>query len=331
MDSDADRVLPSGLQLPRLGLGTAPIGGLYAPVTEAAAQATITAAFDLGLRFFDTAPLYGSGLAEERLGRALRHREPSYVLSTKVGRILEPHSGSVAASHDSMFKSSSTSTPVFDFSADGIRKSVEASRSRLGIDRFDILFLHDPDEHMTEALGEAFPTLTAMRQAGEIEAVGVGTNRVGPAMRFVSACDPDCILVAGRYTLLDTSAADELLPLCAKRGIGVVLGGVFNSGILARPEPGGTFDYLPTPAATFTRVKALGAVCSRYDIPLMAVALQFAAAHPAVTSVLVGARTPAEITQNIEMSELAIPSALWAELHRRDLLPRELPTPTTGR
>jgi D-threo-aldose 1-dehydrogenase len=316
------------LDLPRLGLGTAPLGGLFEEVTERDALETIDAAYASGLRFFDTAPLYGYGLAEERLGSALGGRAHEYVLSTKVGRLLEPDDASAERSDAGpAFKTPNACHPVFDFSRSGIRQSVEASKHRLGTDELDMLLLHDPDDHLEQAMTEGFTALADMRRAGEVAAIGVGMNQAPALARFVAACDVDCVLIAGRYTLLDTSAALELLPLCVERGVGVILGGVFNSGILARPDASATFDYLPAPPAVLARAAALEHVCQRHGVPLMAAALQFSACHPAVTSVIVGARTAREIRQNVEMFELPLPAGLWRDLRREGLLPADLPTP----
>lgn len=282
-----------------IGLGTAPIGGLYAPVDEKTAGATLERAWQLGVRTFDTAPLYGSGLAERRLGAFLRDRQrDTFVVSTKVGRLLRPD----ASGWEGAF---------FDFSYDGALRSLAESLDRLGLDRVDIALVHDPDDHYDDALAGAFPALARLRDEGAVRAVGVGMNQTPLLARFAREANPDCFLVAGRYTLLDDSAADELLPLCEERGIDVIAGGVFNSGVLAG---GSTFDYKTAPAETVERVKGLRETCDRHGVPLAAAAVQYPLRHPAVKTVLVGCRTAAEVDEDIRLSTLDIPDALWEEL-----------------
>jgi D-threo-aldose 1-dehydrogenase len=284
------------VSLGKLGLGTAPLGGLYRPVADEDADAVVDRAYELGLRFFDTAPLYGHGLAEERLGRALSDKPRSeVVVSTKVGRLLRP-------------------TPVFDFSYDGVLRSFEESLQRLGLDRVDILLVHDPDDHGEEALTGAYPALDRLRSEGAVRAIGVGMNQSELLARFAHEADFDCFLLAGRYTVLDQSGADELLPLCVERGIDVIAGGVYNSGILADPEHEQTYDYLPAPAEIVERALRLRAVCDRHGVPLKAAALQFPFRHPAVVSVLTGCRSVGELDENVRMIDVEIPAALWDEL-----------------
>jgi D-threo-aldose 1-dehydrogenase len=291
-----------------LALGTAPLGGLYEPVPEAQARATVHAAWELGIRTFDTAPHYGAGVAERRLGAALRERpRDEYVLATKVGRLLlpsdEPDRG--------MFAAEPPVRRVFDFSRDGVRRSLEGSLARLGVERADIVHVHDPDDHLDQAIGEGLPALVELRAAGAIGAVGAGSNRVEPLVRIVREAELDWVLVAGRLTLLDQSAAAELLPLCLERGVGVIAAGVFNSGLLAG---GTTFDYRPAPAAMIERAREVAAVCARHDVPLPAAAMAYPRRHPAVRCVLVGARSPAEVAEDAAGFGRAIPDELWEEL-----------------
>jgi D-threo-aldose 1-dehydrogenase len=287
------------LELPRLGLGTAPIAGLYAAVDDETALAVVERAWELGVRYFDTAPYYGSGLAERRLGRGLRERpRDEYTLSTKVGRLLRSGGSGWEGAY-------------FDFSHDAALRSLEASLERLGLDRVDIALVHDPDDHYDEALAGAFRALASLREEGVVRAIGVGMNQTALLCRFAREADPDCFLVAGRYTLLDRSAADELLPLCAERGIAVIGGGVFNSGVLAG---GGTYDYQTAPPDVVERARALADLCAHYDVPLAAAAVQFPSRHPAVSSVLVGCRSPAEVEEDVRLWSLEVPSALWDEL-----------------
>src|SRR6266480_2755138 len=258
------------LELGRLGLGTAPLAGLYEEVDEETAHAVVERAWELGIRIFDTAPLYGSGLAEQRLGTALHeHARDEYVLSTKVGRLLRPGS--------SGWPGAPPLEAYFDFSYDAALRSLEASLERLGLDRVDIALVHDPDDHYEEALAGAYRALARLRDEGVVRAIGVGMNQTELLCRFARDADPDCFLVAGRYSLLDRSAADELLPLCEERGIAVIAGGVFNSGVLA---DGDTYDYSPAPPAVLERATELRAICARRDVPLAAAALQFASRHP---------------------------------------------------
>ena len=315
------------LRVTRLGLGTAPLGGLFAAVGDDQARGAVERAWDLGLRWFDTAPLYGSGLSEQRLGAALRpHARDEYVLATKVGRLLRP-SGSGRPGGQDFWGEGTGLDPVFDFSATATRRSLEESLERLGLGRVDVLHVHDPDEHHREAVEGALPELVRMRAEGTIGAVSAGMNQAPLLAALVREADLDCVLLAGRYTLLDQSGLGELLPACVERGVAVLAGGVFNSGLLADPRPGARFDYRPTDAATLARALALQEVCARHGVPLAAAALQFPLGHPAVATVVVGARSAQEVATNVELFELEIPGALWADLRRAGLLPDEVPTP----
>ena len=283
-----------------LGLGTGPLGGLFEDVSAQTADDTVEAAWSLGVRFFDTAPLYGSGLAEERLGRALAGRpREEYTVSTKVGRVLRPGSAPPE------FRGAPPLEAVFDYSADGIRRSLAGSLERLELDAVDLALLHDPEEHMEEAR-RAVETVRELAPR-----VGVGTNVVQTGITFVERGDADVVLLAGRWTLLDRSAADELLPLCAERGVDFVAAGVFNSGVLAG---GAMFDYRAATPAVLERRRKLEEACARHDVPLAAAAIQFPLRHPAVTSILVGARTPEEISEDIRLLDHPVPDELWSEL-----------------
>ena len=314
----------TGVSVTRLGLGLAPLGGLFQAVGDDTATATIDAAWDAGIRFFDTAPLYGSGRSERRAGAALAPRErSSYTLSTKVGRLLVP--GSDGA--DEMWAEPTPEAPVFDFSADGVRRSYADSLARLGVSTVDILHLHDPDEHLRPALDEARPALVELRAQGRIGAVSAGMNQSAMLTEFARTGDFDCFLLAGRYTLLDQSGLADLLPECTARGISVIAGGVYNSGLLADPRPGATYEYQPAPPALLARARALAAVCDRHGVPLRAAALQFPLGHPAVVSVLIGMRSPAEVADAVAMSTVDIPGQLWRDLVHEGLLPDGVPTP----
>jgi D-threo-aldose 1-dehydrogenase len=308
----------TGVHVTRLGLGLAPIGGLYRPVGDRQARATVKHAWRLGIRYFDAAPLYGNGLAECRAGRVLRERpRAEFALSTKVGRLLRDGGRDV----QDIWAEPSTLAPVFDFSAAGVRTSYAESLARLGLDRADILHLHDPDDdHLPRACADALPELVRLREAGRIGAVSAGMNHAAPLARLVRTGALDAVLLAGRYTLLDQSGADELLPLCAERGVAVVAAGVYNSGLLADPRPGAPYDYAPAPPELVVRAKAAQAVCDRHRVPLRAAALQFPLRHPAVTAVLVGARSPGEVLDAVRMAAVDVPGSLWRDLRAEGLI-----------
>jgi aryl-alcohol dehydrogenase-like predicted oxidoreductase len=317
------------LVVTRLGIGLAPVGGLYAPVGEEQGVATVNRAWERGLRLFDTAPLYGYGLSERRTGKALAGRpRDEFVLATKVGRLLEPG----GADTQEIWPEAVTTgvAPRFDFSYDAVRVSLAASLDRLGLDRVDVLHIHDPDDHFDEALAGAYRALADLRRAGVIGAISAGMNQAPMLARFArESGDPgfDCFMLAGRYTLLDQSGLDELLPLCAERGIGVMAAGVYNSGLLSNPSPKSHYDYAAPPEPLLEKALAIEAVCERHGVPLRAAAVQFPLGHPAVTTVVVGARSPAELDDNIEMFEYPIPDVLWAHLRSEGLLPAHVPTP----
>jgi D-threo-aldose 1-dehydrogenase len=294
----------------RLGLGCAPLGGLFAAVSDDDAQATVDAAWDAGIRYFDVAPQYGLGLAERRLGAALRGRS-DFVISTKVGRLVVPAGAGDGQDTDQF--TGVTEELAFDFTRDGVRRSLEASLERLGLDRVDVVHVHDPDDHLALALAEAIPALCSLRDEGVIGAVGAGMNHAGPLLRIVLESDVDRILLAGRYTLLDRSG-EALLDTCLERGVSVIAGGVFNSGVLADPRPGATFDYAPASAEVIARAQEIGAICERHGVPLTAAAIQFPLRHPAVETVLVGARTAGEVHAAADAFEFPTPAELFDEL-----------------
>jgi D-threo-aldose 1-dehydrogenase len=317
----------SGVRVSALSLGTAPLGNLFAPVAETDAEATVRAALAAGLSYLDTAPHYGVGLAERRLGRVLAGlpRE-EFTVSTKVGRLLRPLAPGETADPEG-FAGAPPGKRVWDLSRDGVRRSLEESLVRLGLDRVDIILLHDPDDHEREAYDQAFPALAELRDHGAVGAIGAGMNQAEMLTRFVRDLELDLVLVAGRYSLLDQRALAELLPTCAARGTAVVVGGVFNSGLLADPRPGATFDYAPAPPELVERAVRLGEVCARHGVSLRAAALAFPFGHPAVTSVLVGARSPGEVEDAAASFGRPVPSDLWAELAATGLLPEHVPTP----
>ncbi len=316
------------LRVTRLGLGTAPLGGLYAEVAETEAHAVVDRAYELDLRYFDTAPLYGHGLAEQRTGQVLGTKpRDAFVLSTKVGRLLRPG----APSADGQFKGTPALVPVFDFSYDATLRSVDESLGRLGLDRVDILLIHDPDDHYDEALRGAYPAIERLRSEGVVSAIGAGMNQAEMLARFVREADLDCVLLAGRYTLLDQVALSDLLPLCQERGVAVIAGGVFNSGILARPASGAPYNYEPAAGEIVDRARRIESVCARFDVPLKAAALQFPLAHPAVACVLTGCRSVAELEENIRLFELELPAGLWPALKAQGLLSEPAPVPAPSR
>jgi D-threo-aldose 1-dehydrogenase len=315
------------------GLGTGPLGGWPTAIAEQDARATIAHALDGGIRLFDTAPLYGHGSAERHLGAVLRERpRDSYVVTTKVGRLLRrgaPLDPSITIDGRSLFAGEHEANPVFDFSYDATLRSLEESLERLGLDRVDAAYIHDPDEHFDQALDGAYVALDRMRSEGVIDAVGAGMNQVEMLARFARAARFDCFLLAGRYTLLEQTALDDLIPVCAAQGISLVIGGVFNSGLLVDPSPSSTYDYAPAPPEVVEHALRLKRVCDRHGVPLAAAALQFAAAQPVVATVLMGTRSPAELDANARLVALPIPSDLWAELKDEGLLRTDAPVPET--
>ncbi|MFI1992110.1 aldo/keto reductase [Actinoplanes sp. NPDC020271] len=312
----------TGVTVTRLGMGLAPIGGLFTPVGDEAAVAAIDTAWQQGVRFFDTAPLYGAGLSERRAGLALRGRSDA-VLATKVGRRLVPAPGATGG----MWSEPSGASPVWDFSTAGVRRQHRESLERLALDRVDVLHLHDPDEHFAEALDDALPALVELREQGLIGAVSAGMNQSAMLTEFARTGLFDCFLLAGRYTLLDQSGRKDLLPECERRGISVICGGVYNSGILADPGGNATFDYAAAPPAVVAKARAMAEVCARHDVPLRAVALQFPLAHPAVASVVIGMRSAAEAADAAAMAAVEIPGGLWHDLIRTGLLDAGVPVP----
>jgi len=285
---------------------------LFEAVTDDEAVRVIEAAWQSGIRFFDTAPLYGHGLAEKRLGEVLRSKpRDEFVLTTKVGRLLR---ADAPPDPTQSYKGAPPLNPVFDFSYDGVMRSVQESLERLGLDHVDVLHIHDPDDHYEEALSGAYRALDQLRTEGTIKAVGAGMNQAEMLARFARAADFDCFLVAGRYTVLDRTGARELLPLCVERNIAIIAGGVFNSGILANPKPGATFDYRTAPEAMVRRAAQLNEICQGHGVPLKAAAIQFPLRHPAVPAVLTGCRSVAEVEENVRMFQTPVPEDLWQEL-----------------
>ncbi|MFC4061362.1 aldo/keto reductase [Planomonospora corallina] len=310
-----------GEDLGRYGFGGGPIGNLFTAVDDATAHAAVGAAYEAGIRLFDTAPHYGLGLSERRLGAALAGRpRGAYTLSTKVGRLLAPAPEGAGRRDDEGFDVPADLRRVRDYSRDGVRRSLEESLQRLGLDAVDIVLIHDPDEHWEQAVSEAYPALAELRDQGVVRAIGAGMNQWEMLARFVRETDMDVVMLAGRYTLLDRSAERELLPLCAERGVAVLAAGVFNSGLLATHEPSGTYDYAPAPGPLLGRARRIAAVCERHGVTLPQAALAFPLRHPAVVSVVAGARSPAEVTRNAALAAAPVPEELWSDLAAEGLL-----------
>jgi D-threo-aldose 1-dehydrogenase len=306
------------LELTRLSLGTAPLAGLFKSVDISESDQLIHTALDNGMNYFDTAPLYGHGLAEERLGRILSNVTKPFVLQTKVGRVLN---WVEKADPVPWFPDADPHIqPVFDYSADGIKRSLEESLKRLGVDHIDIALMHDAENHIPEAINIAYPVLADLKRQGIIKAVGIGINFCDVAIEIMKNVDLDIVLLAGRYTLLDQSAQNKLLPYALERKVDITIGGVFNSGVLADPKPGATFEYLPASDEIIAKAQAIGAFLSERGIPLTAAALQFPLRHPAVTSVLTGSRNSKELLANMADFDLELPENIWNQLEDAGLI-----------
>jgi D-threo-aldose 1-dehydrogenase len=318
------RSLQRGPDLTELGLGAAQFGNLFRETTDEEANAAATAAWQRGIRYFDTAPHYGLGLSERRLGAALaKYDRDDFVVSTKVGRLLVPSPETADELDDDGFVVPAVTRRQWDFSRDGILRSFESSLDRLGLDRVDIVYLHDPDDHWQAASTTGVDTLVELREQGVIGAIGAGMNQSAMLAEFVRRCDVDVMMVAGRYTLLDHSAADDLLPLALERGVGVVAAAVYNSGLLssARPAADAKFDYQAAPPELVARADAVADVCERHGVSLPEAAVAFALRHPAVTSVVLGTRTPHQVESNVARYDVEIPEALWDDLAGEGLIP----------
>ena len=316
----------------RLALGCAQLGNLYEPRTDQQARAILDAAWNVGIRHFDTAPHYGLGLSERRLGGFLRDKpREEYTVSTKVGRLLVPDLGGAGQLDAEGFAVPAAFRRVWDFSAAGIRASLDASLERLGLDRVDTVLIHDPEggEHVRQALTAAAPALTRLRDEGVIRSFGVGTKDIAVLTSFVRITDIDTIMLAGRYTLLDQSALDELLPACVDRGVDVLNAGIFNSGILARPKPdtAAHFEYGAPPNSILDRAAEIAAVCVSHHTTLPAAALAFAASHPAVSKLVIGADDARQVLANNALLASAPPPALWNELIIRGFICADAPLP----
>jgi D-threo-aldose 1-dehydrogenase len=339
MRPDDRRVLgKAGVEVTIMGFGGAPLGNMYQAFSDAQARATVEACYDAGIRYFDTAPYYGFGLSEHRLGEALRGKErDELVLSTKVGRLLRP--AEPTTSGHSQFPGSLPFAVVYDYSYDGVLRSVEDSLQRLGTWRIDVLLVHDLDvwthgseearrARVQEFMAGGYRAMIKLREEGSVQAIGAGINETAACQDLAERGDFDCFLLAGRYTLLEQAPLDELLPLCARRNIALIIGGPYNTGILATGAiEGAYFQYSPAPSEIIERVRRIEAVCARHGVRLPTAALQFPLGHPTVATVIPGTRSPAEVAQNVEIFAPEIPADFWAELKHEGLLRADAPTP----
>jgi D-threo-aldose 1-dehydrogenase len=328
----------TGLTVPVLGLGGAPLGDLYDRIPEARALATVEAGWAAGAWLFDTAPLYGHGLSEHRFGHVLRQKpRDSYVLCTKVGRILTPHDP--ATLDRGQWAGTLSMTWRFDYSYDGVMRSLDDSFQRLGIHRIDVLFVHDLDADWApnpadfearygQLMAGGWKALSELRAAGTVKALGLGVNHTAPCVRFAREADPDVFLLAGRYTLLEQGGLADLFPLAAERGFSFLMGGPFNSGILATGAiAGAKYNYKPAPPEILARVDRIERVCTAHGVPLAAAAIQFPLGQPSIAAIVPGAVTPEEMARNVELMTLSVPPALWADLKAEGLLARDAPVP----
>ena len=340
MDGTSKRKLSdrSGVEVSVLGFGGGPLGDFYKLLDPDVAAATVTAAHDTGLTLYDTSPFYGHGLSEHRFGEALRRKpRDSYVLSTKVGRILVPPGD--APLDRTPFMGGLDFNHRFDYSRDGTLRSIDQSMARFGISTIDCLIIHDVDvwthgsraayqERFREAMEGSYRVLTELREQGVIKAIGVGLNEVDCCMDFAAAGDFDFFLLAGRYTLLEQGALGDFLPLCLTRDIGIMLGGPYNSGILATGAiEGARYNYVPAPPEIMEHVRKIEAICGRFDVPIAAAALQFPLGHAAVKSMIPGAISPSEVERNAALIAHKIPADCWAELRHEGLLDERAPVP----
>lgn len=310
----------TGLPLTSLGIGGAQFGNLFRETTDDETIAAVDAAWERGIRYFDTAPHYGLGLSEKRMGLALRDRpRDEYVLSTKAGRLLEPNPGGESALDDDGFIVPAATRRVWDFSRDGIRRSIHESLGRLGVDRIDIAYLHDPDDHWAAASTTGLDALSELRDEGVVGAIGVGMNQAEMPADFIRLRDIDVVMIAGRYTLLDRTAERELLPLALEHDVAIVAAGVYNSGLLSSPDvpTDARFNYSQAPQALIDGARDMAALCREFGTTLPEAAVQFALRHPAVQSVVLGARTVEHVVSGVERAETPIPDELWALLDAR--------------
>jgi D-threo-aldose 1-dehydrogenase len=318
------RTLGRGPALTELGLGAAQFGNLYRETTDEASAAAVDAAWSAGIRYFDTAPHYGIGLSETRLGAALaQYPRDEYVVSTKVGRLLVPTPENADQLDGHGFMTPAIYRREWDFSRDGILRSVEGSLERLGLDRLDVVYLHDPDHHWAQASTEGVDTLVELRDQGVVGAIGAGMNQTAMIAEFIRRCDVDVMMLANRFTLLEQTALDDLLPTALERGVGIVAAAIYNSGLLssARPAADARYDYEQAPAALLARANAIADVCERHGVTLPDAAVAYPLRHPAVVSVVLGTRTAEQVVSNVSRYATEIPEQLWSDLQAEGLIP----------
>ncbi|CAB4533815.1 unannotated protein [freshwater metagenome] len=318
--SEKVKLKRSNLEVTRISLGTAPLGGLFASVSDKDGDELLNRALDLGINYFDTAPQYGHGIAEKRVGKVLRNAKVPFIVETKVGRVLkhvegvEPEKWFPDAPRDIV--------PVYDYSKDGIKRSFEESLERLGLPHIDIVLMHDAEDYIPEAIENAFPVLADLRSQGLIKAIGLGMNYVEPALQIMKNTDLDIALIAGRYTLLDQIAQEELFPYALAHNIDISMGGILNSGVLANPAPGATYNYLPASDEIVARAKKICDFLKERNVPLIAAAVQFPMRHPAVTAVVTGPRNVSELQTYVDSFDFPIPESVWVDLENSGLVER---------
>lgn len=315
--SERTKIHGTDVSVTRLSLGTAPLGGLFKSVAEGESDAVITRALDAGIGYIDTAPLYGYGVGEIRVGRGIKGHRNQPVLSTKVGRLLRPGKN---AEHDKFPDSDPNVEIYFDHSPSGIRRSLEESLKRIGRESIEIVYIHDADSWVRDAIDVVYPELEKMRDEGLLKAIGIGMNWCPPSIAIMKETDLNIALIAGRFTLLDQSAQDELYPLALKKNVSIIAAGVFNSGVLANPVEGAYYDYEIAPPEILDKARAIGRYLEKYKVSLPAAALQFPLRHPAVTSVLTGAGSLAELNANIELFDTELPADLWSSMESEGLI-----------
>lgn len=321
-----NRLGRSAVEVTELGFGGGPLGGLFEALDDETAAGALAAGWDLGIRYFDTSPHYGIGHSERRIGELLRQKpRDEFTLSTKVGRVLVPQDP--AGRMDEAFRVPATHRRVWDFSRDGIRRSVEDSLARMGVDRIDMLFLHDAERHFEDALRTGYPALAELRAEGVVGAIGAGMYHTGMLTKLVQEADVDAVMLSGYYTLLQHNALDDLLPACTERGVSVLAASIFNSGLLATPRPaqGAHFEYAPASQELLRRTHRIADVCEAHGVTLPQVAMAFPLRHPVVAGIVVGMRTAEEARSNVESFGAEIPDGVWADLRGEGLLDERAP------
>ncbi|MGY0061630.1 aldo/keto reductase [Streptomyces sp. LZ34] len=321
-----NRLGRSTVEVTELGFGGGPLGGLFEALDDETAAGALAAGWDLGIRYFDTSPHYGIGHSERRIGDLLRDKpRDEFTLSTKVGRVLVPQDP--AGRMDEAFQVPATHRRVWDFSRDGIRRSVEDSVTRMGVDRIDMLFLHDAEKHFEDALRTGYPALAELRSEGVVGAIGAGMYHTGMLTKLVQEADVDAVMLSGHYTLLQHGALDDLLPACAERSVSVLAASIFNSGLLATPRPaeGAHFEYAPASRELVRRTHRIADVCEAHGVTLPQVAMAFPLRHPVVAGIVVGMRTVEEVRSNVESFGAEIPDGVWADLRGEGLLDERVP------